>query len=312
MSDKSGYTKKETDWLGREKEVHYDANGEKAGETKFTEDWRGRSKQEHYDSAGEKKGETRKGSDWLGRERAVHYGSDEERVGYSKNEADWLGNQVQSHYDTSDNKVGDTRREEDWLGNTRKVHSGTHHKSEPRVYSRDSSSKDEYSTVPSKTSAGVHPLSSLVVKMILIVAIGGLVVLGAIKLDKSIKESTPETRQPAVVLSFKRDPKPKLPERVSCGNSQPILLTQPNKWVSINLRKECWTGGVDDPAKYGNGFFETSSNSKAIYMVQCSNEKELAFSGYMQAYQYMGCAPPMYFKAKDKALVVKVRIWKPF
>ena len=312
MSDKSGYTKKETDWLGREKEVHYNANGEKAGETKFTEDWRGRAKQEHYDSAGDKTGETRKGSDWLGRERAVHYGSDGERVGYSKNEADWLGNQVQTHYDTSNNKAGDSRREEDWLGKTRKVHSGTYHKSAPGVYSRDSSLSDEYSGVPSNTSAGVHPLSSIIAKTILTISIGGLVVWGAIKLDKSIKESTPYTRQPGVVLSFKADPKPKLPERVSCGDSQPILLTQPNKWVAINLRKECWTRGVDDPAKHGNGFFETSSNSNAVYLVQCSNEKGLAFSGYMQAYQFMDCTPPMYFRAKDKALVVKVRIWKPF
>jgi hypothetical protein len=69
---------------------------------------------------------------------------------------------------------------------------------------------------------------------------------------------------------------------------------------------------VDDPAKIGNGFFESSTNSNATYIVQCSNEKELSDRGYMQAYQYMDCEPPMYYKAKDKALILKVRIWKPF
>jgi len=248
----------------------------------------------------------------MGRVTAVHHGSDGKRVGYSKNEADLLGNQVQNHYDTSNNKVGETRREGGWRGNTRKVHSGTYYKSEAGKYSRDSSLSDEDSDFQSNTSAGAHPLSSIIAKAILTISIGGLVVWGAIKLDKSIKESTPYTRQPGVVLSFKADPKPKLPERVSCADSQPILLMQPNKWVAINLRKGCWTRGVDDPAKHGNGFFETSSNSNAVYLVQCSNEKDLAFSGYMQAYQFMDCTPPMYFKAKDKALVVKVRIWKPF
>lgn len=100
------------------------------------------------------------------------------------------------------------------------------------------------------------------------------------------------------------------PERVYCEISQPVMLTIPNKYVSINLRKDCWTRGVDDPTRYGNGFFESTSDSNATYIVQCSNGREFSARGYMQAYQYMGCEPPLYFKAKDKALVLKVRKWK--
>jgi hypothetical protein len=124
-SDDSGTTRKETDWLGREKEVHYDKDGEKTGETRFETDWLGRSVQRHYNVEGDKVGETRKGSDWLGRDRAEHFDSEGNRSGYSKNDADWLGRPVQRHYNQDGENLGSTRRDTDWLGRPLKRHLGS-------------------------------------------------------------------------------------------------------------------------------------------------------------------------------------------
>jgi len=43
------YTKKETDFWGNEKEVHYE-DGEKVGETKYRETFWGNKVQDHYDT----------------------------------------------------------------------------------------------------------------------------------------------------------------------------------------------------------------------------------------------------------------------
>lgn len=129
MADKSRTTRKETDWLGREKEVHFDARGTKVGETRFAKDWLGRSKQEHFDAAGDKTGETRRGSDWLGRDRAEHFDSKGKSTGYSKDGTDWLGGSVQDHFDRpSGDRVGRTARTKDWLGRPLKTHQGIFHK----------------------------------------------------------------------------------------------------------------------------------------------------------------------------------------
>jgi hypothetical protein len=130
-----GTTKKTTDWLGREKEIHYDDGGSKVGETRFTTDWRGRPVQEHFDDEGTKTGETKAGKDWLGRDRAEHYDNEKQRVGTSRNENDWLGRPVQRHYDTGANKVGETRRTEDWLGRPFKRHEGEYFKAHDGVVS---------------------------------------------------------------------------------------------------------------------------------------------------------------------------------
>lgn len=126
MSDKSGYTKKSTDpdWLGREREEHYDADGAKVGETRFTDDWLGRRRQEHYDADGAKTGETRQGQDWLGRDRAEHYDNSGTSAGYSRNGSDWLGRPVQRHYDASGSHVGTSRPNTDWVGRRVKEHEG--------------------------------------------------------------------------------------------------------------------------------------------------------------------------------------------
>jgi hypothetical protein len=66
MTNNDGTTKKTTDWLGREKEEHFDSSGNKIGETRFTKDWTGKTVQEHFNEDGEETGTTKAGSDWLG------------------------------------------------------------------------------------------------------------------------------------------------------------------------------------------------------------------------------------------------------
>lgn len=123
-----GKTKKTTDWLGREKEEHFDDKGKKVGETRFTSDWLGNRVQEHFDAEQNKTGETRSGQDWRGSDRAEHFDTERHRVGTSRNETDWLGNPVQRHYDRLGDKVGETRRREDWLGTPFKENKGEYFK----------------------------------------------------------------------------------------------------------------------------------------------------------------------------------------
>jgi hypothetical protein len=137
MGDDSGYTKKEKDWLGRDKEVHFNEDDEKTGETTFTTDWKGQSKQIHVDAGGEKTGETRSGTDFFGRARAEHVDENNEVIGHSRDEKDWCGKSVQVHYDTSGNKVGETRSGHDWLGRARKEHTGQYFKAAERSQSSE-------------------------------------------------------------------------------------------------------------------------------------------------------------------------------
>lgn len=162
-----GYTRRETDFLGNEIEVHYDSSGKKVGETRFTIDVLGNPKQEHYSADNEKTGETRRGSDFLGRDRAEHYDKHGNLFGYSKNESDMLGNPVQRHYDSrSWEHVGESRAGTDFLGRPRKEHSGDYHKAHSTEVesseedSSDNTDTDEGSdTGYSYSSSGYEPSS---------------------------------------------------------------------------------------------------------------------------------------------------------
>jgi hypothetical protein len=135
-------TKKTTDWLGREKEEHFDDNGQKVGETRFSKTWLGNPRQEHFDAENNKIGETRAGSDLLGRDRAEHFDSNHNRVGTSRDERDWIGRPVQRHYDSSGTQVGETHRREDWIGRSYKEHQGEYFKAQSGCSSPLSSSSD--------------------------------------------------------------------------------------------------------------------------------------------------------------------------
>lgn len=119
-------TKKETDFWGNEKEVHYE-DGNKVGETKYRETFWGNKVQDHYDSSGNKTGETRR-EEGIFSDKAVHYDSEGEKTGYTKNDETLFGSKIQRHYDTSGHQVGKSHYEEGFLGGHKKVHDGEYFK----------------------------------------------------------------------------------------------------------------------------------------------------------------------------------------
>jgi len=179
VSDDDGYTKKETDWLGQEKEVHYDSDGNKTGETRQSQDWLGQPRQEHFDTDGAKVGETRQGQDWLGNDRAEHFDRDGDRTGFSRDTTDWLGRPVQKHFDAeSGDEVGTTQRGTDWLGRPRKEHRGEYFKTPGGGISHPGGSQSSDS-VSSETSYStrVSSPSSKVPALLAIFAVGVIVFL---------------------------------------------------------------------------------------------------------------------------------------
>lgn len=126
-----GKTKKETDWLGREKEVHYDDSGNKIGETTFKETLFGNKVQEHFDTSGNKVGETR-AKEGLFSSWAEHTDAKGDKIGYSKDGETLFGNKTQTHF-TPDGKVaGKTSYEEKfWGSGHNKKHEGEFFKARP-------------------------------------------------------------------------------------------------------------------------------------------------------------------------------------
>ena len=120
------YTKKETDFWGNEKEVHYE-DGKKVGETRFRETFWGNKVQDHYDASGNKIGETRKEEGLFG-DKAVHYDADKNKIGYTKDDKTFFGNKIQRHYDKSGKQVGKSHYEEGIFGGHKKVHEGRYFK----------------------------------------------------------------------------------------------------------------------------------------------------------------------------------------
>lgn len=128
---RSGYTRKTKDWLGQEKEEHFDPTGKKIGETRFTKGFLGFSpKQEHFNSRNEKIGETRSGANFLGDTRAEHFNAKGKPIGYSKNTTKFFGGVVQKHYDLHGNVVGTSERCDDGLKGIRREHKGVFYKAE--------------------------------------------------------------------------------------------------------------------------------------------------------------------------------------
>lgn len=131
------HTKKETDFWGNEKEVHYDDDGNKAGETRYRETFFGNKVQDHYDAEGTKTGETRR-HEGLFSDKAVHFDSDGKPVGYTKDDETFFGDKIQRHYNNDDDVVGKSRYEETFFGNRKKVHEGEYFKG--RASNEDSQS----------------------------------------------------------------------------------------------------------------------------------------------------------------------------
>lgn len=100
MSDK-GYTKKETDFWGNVKEVHYDSRGNKTGETIETTTVWGSPIQEHYNAQGNKVGTSQLSRGVGGDERVEHY-SNTEYLGYTKPGRSVGGEERLEHFSKAD------------------------------------------------------------------------------------------------------------------------------------------------------------------------------------------------------------------
>lgn len=200
---KSGYTKKTTDWLGRKKLEHFNADKKKIGETRFTTNWLGKTVQKHVNLKGEEIGRTKKGSDWLGRDRAEHFRGGK-KVGYSRNDTDWLGRPVQRHYDNDRKEVGTTRRGEDWLGRRRGEHTGEFYKASATTDTPiNSLPNGRGGTADYRTSSGGYPSGANSLKTfvpILLLCLAGSVIyfLTRIPLSNLGRGTHVATTSPAV------------------------------------------------------------------------------------------------------------------
>lgn len=146
-------TKKETDFWGNEKEVHYE-DGKKVGETKYRETFWGDKVQDHYDSSGNKTGETRREEAFFS-DKAVHYDSEGKKTGYTKNDETLFGSKIQRHYDTSGHQVGKSHYEEGFFGGHKKVHDGEYFKGSSGGGQGSSTSGASYSDSSSASGFGL-------------------------------------------------------------------------------------------------------------------------------------------------------------
>lgn len=120
----SGYSRKETDFFGNEKMVHYDDYGRKVGESRNESSFFGGEKTVHYDDRGRKTGESRQESSFFGGERAVHYDDRGRKSGESKMESTFFGGEKVVHYDPYGRKTGESKAETSFLDGEKIVHYG--------------------------------------------------------------------------------------------------------------------------------------------------------------------------------------------
>lgn len=232
-------TKKETDFWGNEKEVHYE-DGKKVGETKFWETFWGNKVQDHYDASGNKTGETRREKGFFG-DKAVHYDSDENKVGYSKDDTTFFGDKIQRHYDTTGHQVGKTHYEEGFFGGHRKVHEGEYFKSG----ASEAESSSSYSGGGGGYSGGSSSSSSLGFgTFIFIIVYIGLGIGLISELNNSSRNSNPQkTKSPTptpsssteVIENIRTPLLPPSPKKIDKAVQKEVIL---DKWGEYNFHLE--------------------------------------------------------------------------
>jgi hypothetical protein len=92
-------TRPSSDWLGRPKIVHTDADGNVVGESKPDTDWLGHPKTVHMDAEGNVTGESRPDTDWLGQPKTVHADAEGNVTGESREATDLLDRRQTVRYD---------------------------------------------------------------------------------------------------------------------------------------------------------------------------------------------------------------------
>jgi hypothetical protein len=111
--------RKETDWLGREKEVVYDS-GEKVGEVKHEKTFWGTPVERTYDTKGERVVETRYEKTFLGTPIEVTRDTKGNVLSKTRHEKTIFGTRKDVIYEDKE-KIGELRKEKDWLGRKKEV-----------------------------------------------------------------------------------------------------------------------------------------------------------------------------------------------
>jgi hypothetical protein len=107
--------RKETDWLGREKEVIYE-DGEKTGEVRSETTFFGTPVKREYDSDGERVSETRHEHTLSGTPVDRTYDPDGERKSETRHEHTFFNSPIDRTYDNEGELIAETRRERTFFG----------------------------------------------------------------------------------------------------------------------------------------------------------------------------------------------------
>jgi hypothetical protein len=143
-----GYSKKETDWLGREYVQHYDDSGSKSGTSNTETGFFGGEYTQHYDDSGSKSGTSNTETGFFGGEYIQHYDDSGNKSGRSNDTTNLVGSYRQDHYTQSGSKVGHSKFEKG-LFSDRKVHTGVEG---GRPSCVDVESEEDYSCSTSSSS----------------------------------------------------------------------------------------------------------------------------------------------------------------
>jgi hypothetical protein len=112
--------KKETDWLGREKDVIYEG-GTKVGETRHETTFWGNPIDKTYDAHGNSVSETRHETSLFGTSKEVTYDTHGSKVSETKYEEGIFGGKKGVIYDTHGNKIGELKTEKGFFGGRKQV-----------------------------------------------------------------------------------------------------------------------------------------------------------------------------------------------
>ena len=136
--------RKETDWLGNEKEVVYE-NNEKVGEIRNETTFWGTEVKREYNPDGERVSETRHEQTFFGTPVDRTYNPDGERISETRHEQTFFGTPVDRTYDTDDDLLSETKRETTFWGTpVKRVYDKQPSAAPPRATSSGADSSNSY------------------------------------------------------------------------------------------------------------------------------------------------------------------------
>lgn len=304
-------TRKETDFWGNEKEVHYE-DGKKVGETKYRETFWGNKIQDHYDSSGNKTGETRR-EEGVFSDKAVHYDADGNRTGYTKNDETFFGDPTHRHYDKFGNQVGKSHYEEGFWGEHKKVHTGEYFKSgesknETFNYNGRGYSGSEVPSGSRRTEASGNkfpnfPIGILIVLILAFVSWLAMFSSKSEKIPVSEKKNENDRNSERSEADKRHDTYVKIKT-----NQQAGVHTSKIKADTFSYSGKLLETDISDGSA-GFVWFSQSVKNKVIAGM-CSGQSEVYiiingknydyYSGSMELNNNIGAAVTFYYRNKDK------------